>query len=87
MEKLTCTVKEALAALSLGRSKFYEMVRDGEIDIVKFGPRGTRVKVASLLRVVEAHSLSTNQSATKVRIGVNGKARERTANARKPHEI
>jgi excisionase family DNA binding protein len=87
MEKLTCTVKEALAALSLGRSKFYEMVRDGKIDIVKFGPRGTRVKMSSLLRVVEAHSLSTNKSATKARIEAHGKARKRTGNARKPHEI
>jgi excisionase family DNA binding protein len=85
--KITCTVNEALDALSLGRSKFYKMVRDGEIDIVKFGPRGTRVKVASLLRVVEAHSLSANQSATKTRIEANGRARKRTANARKLNEI
>ena len=83
MEKLTCTVKEALNALSLGRSKFYKMVRAGEIDIVKFGPRGTRVKVASLLRVVEANSLSTNRSRNKVRIEAHGKARKRTTDARK----
>ena len=86
MEKLTCTVNEACNALSLGRSKFYEMVRDGEIDIVKFGPRGTRVKVASLLRVVEAYSRSTNQSTTKARIEAHGKARKRTANAHQPRE-
>jgi excisionase family DNA binding protein len=53
--KITCTVNEACDALSIGRSKFYEMVGAGEIDIVKFGPRGTRVKVASLLAVVEAN--------------------------------
>jgi excisionase family DNA binding protein len=81
--KITCTVNEALDALSLGRSKFYEMVRDGEIDIVKFGSRGTRVKVASLLRVVEAHSLSANQSATKARIEAHREARKRTTDARK----
>jgi excisionase family DNA binding protein len=74
--KITCTVPEALDALSIGRSKFYEMVRNGEIDIVKFGPRGTRVKVASLLRVVEAHSLSANQSATKARIEAHKKRTE-----------
>jgi len=85
--KITCTVPEALNALSLGRSKFYKMVRAGEIDIVKFGPRGTRVKVASLLRVVEAHSLSTNKSATKVRIEAHRSARKHTTDARKPHEI
>lgn len=85
--KITCTVNEALDALSLGRSKFYEMVRDGEIDIVKFGPRGTRVKVASLLRVVEAHSLSTNQSTTVSRIEAHGKIQKRTASARRRKEI
>jgi excisionase family DNA binding protein len=85
--KITCTVPEALDALSLGRSKFYKMVRAGEIDIVKFGPRGTRVKVASLLRVVEAHSLSANQSRNKMQIEAHGKTRKRTTDARKPNEI
>jgi hypothetical protein len=32
MDKITCTVKEALAALSLGRSKFYELVKAGAKD-------------------------------------------------------
>jgi len=85
MEKLTCTVKEALAALSLGRSKFYELVGAGEIDTIKIGTR-TLVKVASLLRVVGGDSLSTNQSATKSRIEAHGRGQKRTTTTAKPHE-
>jgi hypothetical protein len=85
MEKLTCTVKEALAALSLGHTKFYELVRAGDIDIVKIGTR-TLVKVASLLRIVEGDSLSTNQSTTKARIGADGGAQERMRTPSKPHQ-
>ena len=33
------SVVRAAAALGLGRSKFYEMVRDGQIRTVKFGRR------------------------------------------------
>ena len=85
MEKLTCTVKEALAALSLGRSKFYELVGAGEIDTIKVGTR-TLVKVASLLRVVEGGSLSTNQATTKSRIAAHGRGQMRTTATAKPHE-
>lgn len=59
MEKITCTVNEACASLSLGRSKFYELVKAGEIDTVKIGTR-TLVKVASLLRIVEINSKPTS---------------------------
>jgi excisionase family DNA binding protein len=59
MEKLTCTVKEACGALSLGRSKLYELIKAGEIDTVKIGTR-TLVKVASLLRLVEINSEPTS---------------------------
>jgi excisionase family DNA binding protein len=85
MEKLTCTVKEACAALSLGRSKFYELVGAGEIDTIKIGTR-TLVKVASLLRVVEGNSLSTNQATIKSRIATYGHGLVRTTAVAKPHE-
>ena len=84
MEKLTCTVKEALAALSLGRSKFYELVGAGEIDTIKVGTR-TLVKVASLLRVVEG-GLSTNGPTTKSRIAARNGGRVRTDHAVKSFE-
>jgi len=85
MEKLTCTVKEALAALSLGRSKFYELVGAGEIDTIKVGTR-TLVKVASLLRVVEGGSLSTNGPTTKSRIAARNGGQVRTDHAVKSFE-
>jgi len=85
MEKLTCTVKEALAALSLGRSKFYELVGAGEIDTIKVGTR-TLVKVASLLRIVEGESLSTNGPTTKSRIAARSGGQVRTDHAVKSFE-
>jgi len=85
MEKLTCTVKEALAALSLGRSKFYELVGAGKIDTIKVVTR-TLVKVASLLRIVEGESLSTNGPTTKSRIAARNGGRVRTDDTAKSFE-
>lgn len=51
--KLLYTVTEAAHALSMGRSKVYEMVRDGVIPSVKIdGCR--RVKASDLLAYVES---------------------------------
>ena len=51
--KLLYTVTEAAQALSMGRSKVYEMVRDGVIPSVKIdGCR--RVKASALMAFVES---------------------------------
>ncbi|MDN5893283.1 MAG: helix-turn-helix domain-containing protein [Nocardioides sp.] len=51
--KLLLTVSETAAALGMGRSKVYEMVRDGVIPSVKIdGCR--RVKAAALRTYVDA---------------------------------
>ena len=51
--KLLLTVGEAATALGMGRSKVYELVRDGVIPSVKIdGCR--RVKVAALAAYVDA---------------------------------
>lgn len=51
--KLLLTVTEAAQVLSMGRSKVYEMVRDGVLPSVKIdGCR--RVKAAALMAYVES---------------------------------
>jgi excisionase family DNA binding protein len=52
-QKLLLTVSETATALGMGRSKVYEMVRDGVIPSVKIdGCR--RVKASALAAYVEA---------------------------------
>ncbi len=51
-EPLTVRVPVALKMVGLSRSKFYEMVQDGEIEIVKVG-RSTLVVVGSLRDFIE----------------------------------
>ena len=46
------TVKEAMAILRLGRTRFYELVKAGQIDIIKLGQRSTRVKVESVEKLI-----------------------------------
>jgi excisionase family DNA binding protein len=46
------TVKEAMGVLRLGRTRFYELVAAGRIDIIKLGQRSTRVKVESLEKLI-----------------------------------
>lgn len=46
------TVKESLAVLRLGRTRFYELVAEGKIDIIKLGQRSTRVKVESVEKLI-----------------------------------
>lgn len=50
--KLAYTVPEGMAALGVGRTKFYELARDGKIDLRKVGGR-TVATAASLRRLVE----------------------------------
>lgn len=45
------TVLETMAALRVGRTKLYELINSGAIEVVKFGKRSTRVKVESVERL------------------------------------
>jgi excisionase family DNA binding protein len=44
VDKLLLRIEEAAEALSLGRSKTYELIQDGRLRVVKIG-RATRVPV------------------------------------------
>ena len=46
------TVKETMGVLRLGRTRFYELVKAGQIDIIKLGQRSTRVKVESIEKLI-----------------------------------
>lgn len=52
IEPLSVRVPVALKMVGLSRSKFYELVQDGEIEIVKVG-RSTLVVVESLRSFLE----------------------------------
>lgn len=49
-DRLTVTVNDALAMLGIGRTRFYELVKAGEIQTIKLGRRRL-VQVASLQRL------------------------------------
>lgn len=46
------TVKETMAALKVGRTKLYELINAGAIEVVKFGRRSTGVKASSLEKLI-----------------------------------
>lgn len=52
MEKIAASVREAGEALSLSRSRIYELLRDGRLHRVKVGRR-TLIRVDSIHRLVE----------------------------------
>lgn len=52
-EPITVRVPAALRMLGLGRSKFYELLKQGEIETIKVG-RTTLVLVSSLKGFVQA---------------------------------
>jgi len=49
MERPTCTIKEACKASGIGRTKFYELIKGGELKMVSVGRRRL-VQVPSLLK-------------------------------------
>lgn len=59
MDKLLLTISEAAHALSLGRSKSYELVSSGELAIVRVG-RAVRVPADEVRALVER--LRTDQN-------------------------
>ena len=51
--KLAYSIKEAASALSLGRSRIYELLNEGKLESRKIGKR-TVIPTASLHRLLEA---------------------------------
>jgi excisionase family DNA binding protein len=49
MRRPTCTIKEACKASGMGRTKFYELIKGGELKMISVGRRRL-VQVPSLLK-------------------------------------
>lgn len=56
-QKLAYSIPEAASALSIGRSKLYELIAEGQIETFKIGKR-TIVPKASLIKLLD--SLATS---------------------------
>lgn len=52
MEKLAYSIKEAGYTLSLGTTKIYELINDGQLEVVKLG-RKTLITSASIIALIE----------------------------------
>ncbi|WP_036527562.1 helix-turn-helix domain-containing protein [Novosphingobium resinovorum] len=52
MRPIALPPKEAFAMLSIGRTKGYELIAAGELEVFKIG-RATRITVASILAFME----------------------------------
>lgn len=46
------TVKECLAVCRIGRTKGYELINAGVLEVVKFGKRSTRIKRSSIEKLI-----------------------------------
>jgi excisionase family DNA binding protein len=53
VDKIAHSIDEASKALSLGRTKLYELIGEGRLETVKVGRR-TLIKTASIRALVEA---------------------------------
>lgn len=51
-EPLAYSIKDACHATSLGRTRLYELINGGEIEVIKIGRR-TLVTAASLRRLIK----------------------------------
>jgi hypothetical protein len=49
--RLVVTEKTAFAVLGVGKHKGRELVKDGHLETVSFGPRSTRVTVPSIQKL------------------------------------
>lgn len=52
MEDRLLSVKDALASLNIGRTKFYALVADNKIPLVRFGKRCVRVRQSDLVHLI-----------------------------------
>jgi excisionase family DNA binding protein len=50
-QPIAYSVNEACRVSSIGRTRLYELIKDGQLDVVKIGRR-TLVKADSLLRLL-----------------------------------
>jgi hypothetical protein len=57
-ERISCTIPEACAATGLGRTKIYEEIGAGRVEIRKFGTR-TLVVVDSLVALIHPGTAAT----------------------------
>lgn len=55
-------VNDAARMIGVGRTKLYELIAAGEVDVVKLG-KSTRVTTASLRNLIEKLQLESNVSA------------------------
>ena len=63
MQKLTVTVKEACEALSIGRSKLYEMLGEQRLDSICLGRRRL-ITTESIRALVDAARTSASSDAS-----------------------
>lgn len=59
MEKKLLRPKEAMEAIGIGKSKFYEMLSAGEISVVRIG-RALRIPVSSLDEWIERNKIEAS---------------------------
>ena len=45
-------VKAGMSQLGIGRTLFYRLVKEGKIDVVRFGKRCTRIRQSEIDRLV-----------------------------------
>lgn len=57
---LSVRIPTAVKMIGIGRSKFYELIQDGEIDVVKIGS-ATLIPLTSLERLLERHRTGSAQ--------------------------
>jgi hypothetical protein len=57
-ERLSCTIPEACAATGIGRTKLYEEISAGRVQVRKFGTR-TVVVVHSLVALIDPGSANS----------------------------
>jgi hypothetical protein len=63
LPRITCTVRAALEASGLGRTKLYELMADGSLDSVKIGSR--RLVLVESLRHLLTHACTHVPNATR----------------------
>ena len=54
VEPICVRVNDAAHMIGVGRTKLYELISSGELEVVRFG-KATRITTASLHRLVERH--------------------------------
>jgi excisionase family DNA binding protein len=57
VQRPTCTIKEACRASGMGRTKFYELIKGGELKVISVGRRRL-VQVPSLLKFLRMDQIS-----------------------------